>query len=229
MKTKSAILTVVAAMVLLQTGIVSAQTRQGNRAPAPQPSQPVTTQTAITKDGRTVILKSDGTWVYSNEKSPENTSATVAPIKTEQTSTLSFETGLVMKSGDVKPVARGTFYLLDNNLENILRSSGFQASGGSPILATFALKYVSRQLELLRGSSSTVFDRAMESVKPHIVANTTTDFSGKGQFSSVAPGTYYLMHVSEIGRNVVLWNLKVDLKPGQNSVTLDQNNTAEAF
>jgi hypothetical protein len=147
----------------------------------------------------------------------------------QQTSTLSFETGLVLRSGDVKPVARATFYLLDKDLETILRDSGFRGDEGFPILDTFALKYVSRQLETLRGASVTTFDSAMLAVKPHIVTSTTSDFGGKGQFTSVKPGTYWLFHVSEVGRNTVLWNLKIDLKPGQNSVTLDQNNAAVAI
>lgn len=195
-------------------------------SPSPTPKEPVTTQAATTEDGRAVILRSDGTWEYDKNPKPIPTPVKVA---VEENGTLSFETGLVMKSGDVKPVARATFYLLDKDLENILTSSGFRSEGGSSILSTFALKYVSRQLEQLRGASVTTFDKTMESVKPHIIASTTTDFGGKGQFSSVKPGTYYLMHVGEIGRNVVLWNLKVELKAGQNSLTLDQNNAATAF
>jgi len=38
---------------------------QTKRAPKPQP--PISIQTATTKDGRTVLLKSDGTWEYSTD------------------------------------------------------------------------------------------------------------------------------------------------------------------
>jgi hypothetical protein len=225
MKNKLIVLTV-ASLLLLCTTDPNAQTRRGGRAAG---TQNATIQTATTEDGRKVILRSDGTWIYADAGVVGGTQTAKSAAVGRQNADLSFDTGLVFKSGDVKPVARATFYLLDDDLENILRSSGFQAEGGSSLLATLALKYVGRELEALRGSNVTTFDKAMEAVKPHIVATTTTDFGGKGQFSPVAPGTYHLMHVGEIGRSVVLWNLKIDLKPGQNSITLDQNNAAEAF
>ena len=85
-------------------------------------------------------------------------------------------------------------------------------------------------------------------MKPHIVQSTKTDFSGKANFKPVAAGTYYLMglvrrqyaYVREIGQGEypktdsgqrrgttsgrLDWNVKIDLKPGQNFVTLDQDN-----
>jgi len=136
-------------------------------------------------------------------------------------STLSFETGLVLRSGDVKPVARGTFNLLDTSLEKILADSGFSSD-----LSAFALNSIQSRIDRLRGATVTSFDREMDAIKPHIVSSTTTDFSGKGQFPAVKPGIYYVMYLGEVGPNTILWNVKVDLKPGQNSVTLDNNNLA---
>lgn len=88
---------------------------------------------------------------------------------------------------------------------------------------------IESQIEQLRGAAITQYDRLMEKVKQHAVATTVSGFDGKGRFSAVEPGTYYLVNLTEIGRSVVLWNLKVELKPGQNSITLDQRNAAEAF
>jgi hypothetical protein len=158
-------------------------------------------------------------------------SVPVKPVAEQKTASnsLSFETGVVFKSGDVKPVARATFYLLDESLEKLLMDVNFQIYGGTDVMSGFALKYVSRELEILRGSKSTIFDDTMLKLKPHILTSTTTDFNGKGQFTDLAEGVYYIMHVSEIGRSVILWNLRVEVKPGQNSVTLDQNNAAQAF
>ena len=44
-------------------------------------------------------------------------------------STLSVEAGLVYKSGDVKPVPRNEFYLLDDDAEKILRDAGIEKKG----------------------------------------------------------------------------------------------------
>jgi hypothetical protein len=68
----------------------------------------------------------------------------------------------------------------------------------------------------------------MGAIKPHIVQSITTDLTGKGTFERVAAGTYYLMGVMKTPRGHATWNLKVDLKPGNNSVTLDQNNAVTA-
>jgi hypothetical protein len=52
-------------MVLVVSGI-SAQRKPGAR-PSPTPKREISVQTAVTKDGRTVLLKSDGTWEYTDD------------------------------------------------------------------------------------------------------------------------------------------------------------------
>ena len=165
-----------------------------------------------------------------SQTNSESNSAIPTPTAVPDAS-LSFETGLVMKSGDVKPVARSTFYLLEKDLIEIVRAAGFKSKEGKPFTAG-DLILAQSQAELDRMFDSkkpTTFDKIMEHLKTHSVATTTTDFGGKGQFSSLKPGTYYLMNISEIGNSHVVWNFKVDLKSGQNSATLDQNNAATAF
>src|SRR5438552_1880647 len=104
--------TILLAIVLVSATHLHGQTTR-RRTPPSRPSEPITTQTATTKEGRTVILKSDGTWEYEKDNVPTSTTKTPSVRKD---ATLSFEAGLVYKSGDVKPVARTTFYLLDNEL-----------------------------------------------------------------------------------------------------------------
>jgi hypothetical protein len=69
---------------------------------------------------------------------------------------------------------------------------------------------------------------AETALKPHIVQTVTTGFDGKATFEAVAAGTYYLMGMSSTPKGYVIWNLKVELKAGKNSVTLDQNNAVTA-
>lgn len=200
------------AVVLLTVVGANAQVKS---TPKPKATvKPVSTQGGTTDDGKRVALKSDGSWSY------DSTAATVTPAPTP-----------VLIEAPVKPVARVTFHLLDTDLAQIRKTAGFtNESGMSSLLANFALKYSARELDLLRGATQSTYDRLMQTaVMPSAIVSTTTDFSGKGEFAEVPVGTYYLMSVSEIGRNVVLWNLKVEIKPGRNSVTLDQNNAAEAF
>jgi hypothetical protein len=104
-------------------GRASSGARTRRRTP-PRPAEPITTQTTTTKEGRTVVLKSDGTWEYAKDNEPAP--ATKPPTGGRKNATLSFEAGLVYQSGDVKPVARTTFYLLDDNLGKILKAAGLQ-------------------------------------------------------------------------------------------------------
>ena len=50
------------------------------------------------------------------------------------------------------------------------------------------------------------------------------DATGKATLPGVPAGTYYLTASAKIGALVMYWNLKVDLKAGTNSVTLDTQN-----
>ena len=139
---------------------------------------------------------------------------------------LSVEAGLIYKSGDVKPVARVEFYLLDDDLENILKEAGVKDStlSGIPRVKNFAF------LHSLNRSYGV--DRKIEgedAIKQHIVAQMTTDFSGKGEFQNVKTGKYYLMGIGGTGKQVVLWNLPIDIKSGSQSITLDNKNAAAIF
>jgi len=40
----------------------------------------------------------------------------------------------------------------------------------------------------------------------------------------VPPGTYYVFAVTRHNNQTILWDLRVDLKPGANAVTIDQRN-----
>jgi len=211
----------------------------------------VTTQTATTADGRTVILKSDGTWEYVQQPpaapapvaTPKETKTvevqknekTVAPApvavpKVVARGDLSFQAAVVADSGNEKPIEGATFYLLDSDLNNILQSADLKPDKRLSLLRTFAMANFGASMGIERSVKS--FARAMDAVKTHIVATAISDTNGKGQFSSVAEGTYYLMNTSVISRTTgglndrmpVVWNVRVQIHEGANSIRLDQNN-----
>jgi len=145
---------------------------------------------------------------------------------------LSLEAGLVFRSGDIKPVARTTFYLLDDNLAKILREAGLQppgrigsSSGDPDTNMVFGFASATKYSSL--PDYQAFLPAAMAALKPHILQSVTTDFSGKASFAPIASGTYYLMGVSQTPRGFAVWNLKVDINSSQ-SVTLDQNNAVYA-
>ena len=157
---------------------------------------------------------------------PENTSPAIAMPMETQKGTLSFEAVIASK-----PIAGGTFCLLNEDLNNILQASGLKPQKGLSLLNTFSMANYGATLGVER--SVKTHDQAMESIKSHIIATTTSDPNGKGEFSSVNAGTYYLMHTGIVfmntgslnDRKAILWNLRVQIKPGQNAITLDEKNT----
>lgn len=217
---------------------------------------------ATTADGRKVILKSDGTWEYFKEPEPvkEQPPQTVipAPVQsvppakdvqepaitpeapkppvtaevppaavTKETprGTLSFDAGI-----NNQPITGSTFYLLDEDLSHILQGSNFKSEKGMSLLNTFSMANYGATIGVERSSKSLA--KAMEFIKPHIVATTTSDSNGKGEFFSVVSGTYYLMNISVIflntgslsDRKSVLWNVRVQMHSGQNIVSLSESN-----
>jgi hypothetical protein len=145
---------------------------------------------------------------------------------------LSIEAGLVYKSGDVKPVARNDFYLLDGDAERILQQANIERKGKlrNPNLTNLDA-YAAAEACMNIGTECPSFDaswyfhkRAMEVIKPHILQTITTGFDGKAKFEPLPAGDYYVMGVMTRDKGFVCWNLKVTLKPGTQTVILDQNN-----
>lgn len=155
---------------------------------------------------------------------------------------LTVEAGLVFRLGDVKPVARANFYLLDQDLEKILADAGFQPKSNNSIGSVGGLAGEKSGGNVGRNNVESFavwngypslygeqLQKAQEVIKSHIVSTITTDFSGKGEFSEVKTGSYFLMGVTRIGKQTVVWNMPFDLKAGKQSVVLDNNNAAAIF
>ena len=129
------------------------------------------------------------------------------------TATVNLEAALIYKMGGVQPVARQEFYLLDKDLNEILTEQGNYDL--NDLVYPIANKEENSLL-------------TTEIIPKHIKYKLQTDFQGKAQLKDILPGIYYLYGNSETRGGRAVWNLKVDLKAGENSVILDQNNVAKA-
>ncbi len=174
---------------------------------------PLTTQKATTEEGKLVLLKSDGTWDYSNDINPNN--STVSSVISDKNGVLRFKVAVITRSGIVKPVPRGEFRLLDEDIKVILASQATQ------VLKTG--DRIDKTIPYMKANTANNF----ELIKPHIIAKTTTDFEGNGEFSDLAPKTYYLYFFDKVADNIILWSFKVDVKSGNNSILIDQNDAIE--
>jgi uncharacterized lipoprotein YehR (DUF1307 family) len=167
---------------------------------------------------------------------PSPNSNTSAPSKIQ--STLSIEAGLVYKSGDVKPVARNEFYLLDDDAEKIIKEAGVEKKGrlkkwkeiswlDSYAAAKLCVNRLTR-CPALKDAWDLVND-VTEALKPHIVKSLTTGFDGKASFEPVTSGTYYVMGIYLRDEGFVSWNVKVELNSASQQLILDQNNSSMIY
>jgi hypothetical protein len=66
---------------------------------------------------------------------------------------------------------------------------------------------------------------ANAAMAPYFVGRATVDSTGKAVVSpQLPPGSYFVSVAAPGTGGVLVWDVKVDLKPGENSVTLDPHN-----
>lgn len=170
--------------------------------------------TATTPDGRQVLLNPDGTWKFT---------------AADPSAALSIEAALIYQSGDVKPVARTTFYLLDKSAAEVLRDAGLR----SPVSLAAITKDAGLECLIAFAKSSlsapnheAFFSAAQKAIQPHIVKTATTDLTGKAAIQGLPAKPVYLLGVARTARGWAVWDLRIDLKAGANSAAIDQSNTA---
>jgi len=186
--------------------------------PAPTPKIPIIEIDATTKDGKAVILRSDGTWQF-------NENAAALTPQPEKQASLEIEGAIIFKNGDIVPIARSPIALLNESAVTLIKNAGIKEYNGKTsdfdILTAFVFANI-------RGNA--VVNDIANSIKAHVIYNTETDFNGKASFTKLTPGKYYLFAATEARKSQAIWNLLIEIKAGERlKVVLDQNNAALAF
>lgn len=184
----------------------------------------------ISADSQSVVVEVSGAKItlnladvailrFDEKASAENTQPSPNATK------LSFEAAIVYRMGGAQPVARTNFVLLDKSLDDILRESGITVDRGLTYASAygFAVRFPDTK------DAKKYLPTIQQLISQHTVSSTTSDFSGKGQFIDIKPGSYWILAVSQTRGGFAVWNLPVTVKEGENTVTLDQNNAATAF
>jgi hypothetical protein len=148
---------------------------------------------------------------------PASVSACKAkPVRGAPAAVLLISVGTVTQSGAVKPLVAQGFFLLKDSMDDALTKGGFRPPPGmSPRTG----------MEHARINNTPNLNQAVAALLANVVCGPVlTDSNGMAQFPPLHTGTYHL-----VGGNLnprLAWNLRVDLKSGANSVTLDQRNAA---
>ncbi len=151
---------------------------------------------------------------------PTSAPTTVTTVPSTETivpdrGTVSLEAKVLSKSGNPQPVRAEKFYLLDKDLESILREANIEDEAGQGLVNAFGLSVVYPE------RYSDFRKKALAAISKHSVYNTLTDSSGKASLKDVKPNSYHLFAITKTGNGFAIWNNSVTIQPGQNSLVLE--------
>jgi hypothetical protein len=147
---------------------------------------------------------------------------TTAISQQSGTAVLSVASGFSTQPGTVNPLAGKTYVLFKESFAGFLRRKGmFQGPPGSTTrVSPLAAWVYSCQIQ------SPVCQQTLYEARANSVSEAKADLNGKATLPGVPAETYYLFAITAYNKQPLVWDLRVDLKPGANSVTLDQRNVA---
>jgi len=128
--------------------------------------------------------------------------------------TLSVVSGLPAQPGVGNPLAGRPYILLRDSYADALAKGGVVVPPG-----TSAYKYAGAAC----ANRTPDCQKVSDAIKVSAASAVRADANGAGTFPGVPPGTYYLMISARYNNQSLVWGQAVQLKPGSNSVTLDQS------
>ena len=121
------------------------------------------------------------------------------------------------QAGGANPLAGRAFVLLRDSFDNVLTKGGFPVPAGVAPYKAMLMACAQRAPDCQTASNA---------INAATAAGVRADGTGKATLPGVAPGTYYLMGSTFAGGQILLWDVKVELRGGANTLTLDQKNAA---
>lgn len=149
---------------------------------------------------------------------PQTSDTTVsqipADVQNADQGALSIEAKVSDRTGGTKPVKAEKFYLLDKDLEQILRDADIEPIEGQTLKNSFGLSV------LYPDRYGKIRDKALSEINKHIKYDVLTDSEGKAQMSRIKPDSYYLFAITKTANGFAIWSSEVDINPGQNVLKL---------
>lgn len=146
---------------------------------------------------------------------PQSTVTTIPPTTSDTSQgSLTLEAKVLDKTGETRPVRDEKFYLLDEDLESILRDANIEDETGQGLVNAFGLSvlYPDRYPEINQ--------KALNAINKHIVYDATTGATGEAKISSVKPDKYYLFGITKTATGFAIWNSPVTITAGENKLNL---------
>lgn len=117
------------------------------------------------------------------------------------------------------PLANMTYVLLRDSFAATVARGGIPVPPGtSPFIA----------LNEACGRRTPECQKSLEALNFANAAGAKADLNGQTKLPGVPPGVYYVMVAARYNNKTIYWDLRVELKPGANSVVLDQGNAGSS-
>jgi hypothetical protein len=114
------------------------------------------------------------------------------------------------------PLAGQPYIILRDDLTSVIAKSGVPVAPGASGIKTMNTACAN--------NASLNCQKILAYLHAENASYAPADFAGKAALPGVPPGSYYLMISGKYNNQLLFWGFKVDLKAGQNSVTLNQQN-----
>lgn len=145
---------------------------------------------------------------------PPDTQTTIIGEDSPDNGTVNIEAKVTDSKGKTMPVDDEKFYLLDKQLESILREANIKSIDGQTLINTFGLSVLNP------GKYSDVNKKALDAIEDHVKYDTLSDMGGKAQMKSVKPGSYYLFAITKTTNGFAVWSSPITVKAGENRLVL---------
>jgi hypothetical protein len=128
---------------------------------------------------------------------------------------LSIASKFPAQPGAANPLGGRPYVLLRHSYANAIAKGGVAVPAGMSVY-----KYVAGVCT----SKTPDCQKVTDAIKADAASAVRADASGNGTFPGVPPGTYYLMISTRFNNQALNWGQAVQLKAGQNSMSLDLSN-----
>ena len=128
---------------------------------------------------------------------------------------LAIVAGFPQQPGVPNPLAGHPYTLLRDSMANLAAKAGVVVPPGTSPFKTAGMAC---------GNRTPDCQKITDAIKANAASAVRADANGNGTFSGIAPGTYYLMISTRYNNQGLVWSQPVQVKPGSNSLTLDQRN-----
>ena len=149
-------------------------------------------------------------------------STTSAPVDTGSSkATVVVKARVSLPNGSTQAARNTKFYLLDKDIETILREANVEPIEGNSLMASLGLAavYPDKYGDFQRS--------AMRAVGANVKFAGTTASDGTANLSGVMPDSYNLFAITRIGRGFALWSSVISVSAGENVLNLLPQNVTE--